>query len=184
MTEIAAAIGKLLIALVRDWRAWAIAIVAGLALTVWVVTVERDAARQVGSERSARIEQLEAEAEVAETARRSALAARDQAESILAEYAVASAAAWREQAAASTRMAAQLTETNRRLRAAQEEITRADPGLRLDDPLPDGVRDGIACAGTPGTCEGSATADSRRVSAGAAGSPVEAGRSAGGDHRA
>jgi hypothetical protein len=173
-----------LLRVLGDWRAYAAALVLGLAVSAWVFSVERDRAEVQASAAQADAADLRDKLAVSEDGRRGAITARDQAEARLADYALKSAEAWREQAAASSRMATQLTETNRRLRAAQEEIARANPGLRLDDPLPGGVRDSIACAGTTQDCDHATAADSGSVSSGASDAAGATGRPSGDPDRA
>ncbi|MFC5372875.1 hypothetical protein ACFPIF_09945 [Brevundimonas faecalis] len=167
-----------------DLRIWPLVIAAGLAASLWVSHAERGAA-------VARADRAEADLVTA----RGAIVARDAdlaqarahvtaAEARLTDFAAETARNFHEQAAASARMAAELAETNRRLRAAQLEISRADSGLRLDDPLPRGLRDGLACArGAADACP-AAEADSGHVPGRAADAPGAAVAAAAGADRA
>lgn len=161
-----------------DWRVWAAAIVGGLALSLWVATVERDRARDQAGNLAGDIAQLRKDVAAAETAQRTALADKQTAEKALSDYAQASTAAFQKQAEESARSAAQLAELNRRVRAANQEIARADGSLRLDDPLPRGVRDNLACAGGDSSAC-AAAADSGRVP-GRAAEPAPPARAAAG----
>lgn len=145
---------------ILDYRLWAAAGLAGLALSLWVASAERDAAR---ADARAASRELAAERDTrrrVETERDGVRADLASAEADLTAYAAASAAAWRAQADASARMAARLDDIDRRARAASLEISRADSGLSLDDPLPRSLRDGLACAGgDERACAAAAPAD-------------------------
>lgn len=168
-----------------DWRTYVAAGLVGLALTAWVHSVERDRARDALAVERQTSARLQAALTAAEDGRKGALADRERAEAALSAYAVQSAAVWREQAAASAALATQLTETQRRLRAAQEEAARATLPAGLDGPLPDGLRDRIACAGSIDPCQAdAAAADPDRVSDRADDAAGATGRPAGGDDRA
>ncbi|QQQ17764.1 hypothetical protein JIP62_10510 [Brevundimonas vitis] len=158
-----------------DWRAWAVAGVAGLALSLWVVTVERDHARE-------KADDLAADLTKAEAGWLAARAGKKKAEDALADYARTSALTFQAQAEASRAMAAEIEQLNRRVRAAHQEIARADGSLRLDDPLPRGVRDGLACAG--GDAVACAAAPAGRVPSGTAEPRADTGPSGRVDHGA
>jgi len=165
----AAAFASFLKGLVFDWRAWAVAAIGGLALTLWIVTGERDRAVTTSDERRQTVEDLRGQLATAEAGRSAAQAGKARAEQALGDYARETFVTFSAQAEASRLMAAQLAETNRRLTAAQQEIARADGSLRLDDPLPRGVRDALACTGgDTRACAPAAAADPGRVPAGAA----------------
>lgn len=152
--------------LARSPWAWAVAAIAGLALSLWVVTVERDRARDQIEARDQRIDILAAELADLNGRLTTAQLDRESAEDALAIYAQETFAAFQAQAEAARRTAAELAELNRRVRAANLEISHADAGLRLDDPLPDGVRNALACAGgDERACAAAPAADSGRVPA-------------------
>lgn len=170
-----------------DLRVWAVLLTLGLAASLWVSHAERGAAvarADAIAETATRLsEDLKARTDELAQARAHAAAS----DARLTDYAAETAQAFQQQAAASARMAAELADVNRRLRAAQQEISRADAGLRLDDPLPRVVRDGLACAGgDPAACAGgdAASADPGDLSAGVADAARPAGTAARGDDRA
>lgn len=160
-------------------------VAVGLAASLWVSNTERGAAELRAKTHAAAAEDLRADLgkrtdELAQ-ARAHAVAS----DARLTDFAAQTAQTFKDQAVASARMAAELAAVNRRLQAAQQEISRADAGLRLDDPLPRGVRDGLACAGgDAAACAGTggAAADPGGLSAGPADAASSAGPTArGGD---
>lgn len=167
-----------------DLRVWAVLLALGLAASLWVSNTERGAA-------VARADRLNAdlvEARKALTTRDAELAQTRAhvvaAEARLTDFASEAARNFQQQAEASARMAAELAETNRRLRAAQQEINRAPSGLRLDDPLPGVLRDGLACArGDADACVDAKT-DSGVVPGRSAGAAQSTRTAAAGDDRA
>ena len=160
-----------------DLRAWAVLLTLGMAASLWVSHAERGAA-------VARAEAAEAEVSELRPERDQARAQAAAADVRLTDFAAETARAFQEQSAASARMAAELADVNRRLRAAQMEISRADPGLRLDDPLPRSLRDSLACArGALDACA-AAQADPAVLSPGAADAARAAGPVAGGAYLA
>jgi hypothetical protein len=162
-----------------DWRAWAVAATAGLALTLWVVTVERDRASDRANGLADDVADLRRDLTTANAAKAGALKDKVAAEKGLADYARVSATTFQAQAEESARMSAQLAELNRRVRAANQEIARADGSLRLDDPLPRGVRDSLACAGgDERACAPAAAAPAGRMPGGAADAGAPAGSAA------
>lgn len=165
-----------------DARVWAVAIIGGLALSLWVAHAERGAAEAREAAVTAELKAVRRDLERAGTERD---AARDDVAAVEAElkaYADQTTAAWRDQAAASARMAADLADINRRVRAASLEISRADSGLRLDDPLPVGLRHGLACAGgSERACRAASAADPGGVPGGTADPGPAPGRATGGD---
>lgn len=141
---------KALAAIVKtslDWRAWMAALVIGLALSLWVVTAERDRAGDRIEALNGDVVDLHRDLSAANAAKASEQRAKLKAEGELSAYAQTTLSNFQKQAEESARMSAQLAELNRRVRAAQQEIARADGSLRLDDPLPRSVRDSLACAG-------------------------------------
>lgn len=136
----------------------------GLAASLWVSNTERGAAVSRANQLAASVAELRADLDTRTGELGAARAHVTAAEARLTDYAAQTAQAFQDQAAASARMAAELADVNRRLRAAQQEISRADAGLRLDDPLPVGVRHGLACAGgDAAACAIAAPADSGDV---------------------
>ena len=168
-----------------DLRVWGLFLVFGLAVALWAASVETRAAHDriesLGRELTTIREARDAATDQRDAARRGQTAA----ETRLTEYAAEAAVSFQAQADASARLAAEITTLNRRLDAARKEIDRADAGLRLDDPLPRGVRDGLACAGgDAAACADPGPADSSRLPAGPADQAGPAGLSAGDDDRA
>lgn len=127
-----------------DLRFWAVLLALGLAASLWVSNAERGAAVARADGLAAAVTTLNTDLDTRTDERDAARAHAVASDARLTDYAADSARAFQEQAAASARMAAELADVNRRLRAAQQEISRADAGLRLDDPLPRGLRDGLA----------------------------------------
>lgn len=130
-----------------DPRVWALFAVFGLAASLWVVSTEKDAALARARAAEVRVSDVQGDLDARELDLIQARAAADHARESLNAFAEASVAAFEKQAADTARVAAELAELKRRVAATQQEISRADAGLRLDDPLPRGVRDGLACAG-------------------------------------
>lgn len=152
-----------------DLRVWLVAVVLGLAATLAIVTAERGAARTTAEALGSELDRTRTDLEQRTSEAAQAQARAKAAETRLTDYAAETAHTFQQQAEASARVAAELADLNRRVRAASQEITRADPALRLDDPLPRGVRDGLACAGGDDrACVPAAAADPVRVPAGAA----------------
>lgn len=169
MSAVVAVVAAILKTLVRDWRAWAAAVIGGLMLHGWVLSAQLDAARKTSAAREETVAALRGRLATAEAGRLAAQAGKSRAEAALGEYARATFDAFNAQVEASRQMAAQLAEANRRLNAAQQEIARADGSLRLDDPLPRGLRDALACAGgDAGACAGATQTDPAGVPSGAA----------------
>lgn len=161
-----------------DFRVWALAAALGLAASLWVSNAEKGAAVARADSLAASVADLRTDLDTRTDELAQARAHATASDARLTDFAAQSAQAFKDQAAASARMAAELAAVNRRLRAAQQEISRADAGLRLDDPLPRGVRDGLACAGGDAAACASgdaAPAHPANVPAG----PADAGRPAG-----
>lgn len=170
-----------------DLRVWAVAAALGLAASLWVSNAERGAAVARADSLTEAVERLRTDLNTRTDELAQARAHAIASDARLTDFAAQSAQAFKDQADASARMAAELAAVNRRLRAAQQEISRADAGLRLDDPLPRVVRDGLACAGgDAAACAGgdAAPADPGDLSAGAADAARPAGTAARGDDRA
>lgn len=165
-----------------DWRAWLAAIVAGLALSLWVVSGERDRANERVEALAGDVRGLRNDLTAANTAKAGALNDKASAEAALSAYAQVTTATFQAQAEESARMSAQLAELNRRVRAANQEIARADGSLRLDDPLPRGVRDSLACAGGDERACASAAAPAAGGMPGGAADPGASARPAAGGH--
>ena len=158
-----------------DLRGWALAVALGLAASLWVANTERGAAVARADTLAASVTDLRADLETRTAELGQARAHAVASDARLTDFAAQTAQTFKDQAVASARMAAELADVNRRLRAAQQEISRADAGLRLDDPLPSGVRDGLACAGgDTAACASASTApaDPGDLPAG----PADAGR--------
>ena len=169
-----------------DLRFWALLLTLGLVASLWVSHTQKGAAvaradglTQIVTELRANIETLTAE-------RNQARAHASASDARLTEFAAQTAVIHAEQAEASARMADELSDVNRRLRAAQQEISRAPSGLGLDDPLPLRLRDRIACArGDAAACSGSSLeTDPGIVPHGTAEPARIPATSATGDHRA
>lgn len=170
-----------------DLRVWAVLLTLGLAASLWVSHAERGAAVARADSLAADVNELRGDLAARTDERDQARAHAVASDARLTDYAAQSAQAFKDQADASARMAAELAAVNRRLRAAQQEISRADAGLRLDDPLPRVVRDGLACAGgDAAACAGgdAVPADPRDLSPGAADGTSTTGAAARGDDRA
>ncbi len=164
-----------LLKLALDWRTWLAVVALGLAVALAVTSAQRDAQTTKAEAAVATADRLGRDLRTAEAQRRAALSAKAKAETALTDYAATSVITFQKQAEESARMSAQLAELNRRVRAAQQEIARADGSLRLDDPLPRGVRDGLACAGGDDRACAAATAPAAgRVPGGAADRPASA----------
>lgn len=152
-----------------DVRVWLVAAVLALTASLAIVSAEKRAATTTADATSAELERTRADLEKRDADYAQADARARAAETRLTDYSAETAAIFDKQAQASAQVAAELADLKRRVLAASQEITRADPALRLDDPLPRGVRDGLACAGgDAAACAGSAAADPGRVPAGAA----------------
>lgn len=170
-----------------DFRVWALAAALGLAASLWVANTERGAAVARADGLAEAVERLRTDLDTRTDELAQARAHAVASDARLTDFAAQSAQAFKAQADASARMAAELAAVNRRLQAAQQEISRADAGLRLDDPLPRSVRDGLACAGgDPAACAGgdAAPADPADLSAGPADPSGPTGTAARGDDRA
>ena len=168
-----------------DVRVWLFAAVLGLATSLAIASAEKRAAVTTADAVSAELARTRDDLKKRDADYAQADARAQAAETRLTDYSAETAAIFDKQAQASAQMAAELADLKRRVRAASQEITRADPALRLDDPLPRGVRDGLACAGgDAAACVGPAAADPGRVSSGAAEPARPAVPAAGGAERA
>lgn len=159
-----------------DLRVWALFVVFGLAASLWVVSTEKGAAMARAKAAEVQLRDTRADLDARELDLVQARAAAERARENLGAFAEASIVAFEKQAADTARVAAELAELKRRVTATQQEISRADAGLRLDDPLPRGVRDGLACAGGDAAACTPAAATPPGVVPGGA---VDAGRTAG-----
>lgn len=183
-------IASMITGLVFDWRAWAVAIIAGLAINSWALSTQLDRAVERDAARAQRVEDLTKDVSLAEAAAARAALDKAAAEEALANYSEAAIVAFQQQAEASRRMAAEVAQLKRRVDVANQEIADADPSLRLDDPLPGGLRDALACAGGDLAACAAAEADPGRVSVGtddapgpAAAAPADADRARGAPDR-
>lgn len=129
-----------------DLRFWAVLLTLGLAASLWVSHTQKGAAMARADSLSQTVSDLRSDLDTLTAERNQARAHASASDARLTDFAAQTAAIHAEQAEASARMAAELSDVNRRLRAAQQEISRAPSGLGLDDPLPLSLRDHIACA--------------------------------------
>lgn len=129
-----------------NWRTWAALGVVALLAMLLVTWDQRDRAQALAASRAETITSLGAEKTKVEQDLAAARVAQQRAETTLGDFSNTAIANFQTQAEESARMSAQLAELNRRVRAAQQEIARADGSLRLDDPMPRGLRDALACA--------------------------------------
>jgi hypothetical protein len=154
-----------------SWRVWAVAGLAGLALHGFVVTRERDRANERAGQLSEQLQTVAKSAELIEANRAQAVRDRVAAEQALASYSDAALDAFENQAETARRLAVEVAQLRRRLDAANQEIADADPSLRLDDPLPDSLRDALACAGGDAAACATASAHPGGMPVGADGAP-------------
>lgn len=139
-----------------DIRFWAVLLTLGLAASLGISLAQKDAAVTRAEALAERVQSLDKNIVDLTAERNQALAHATASDARLTDFAAQTAAIHAEQAEASARMAAELSDVNRRLRAAQQEISRAPSGLGLDDPLPRSLRDSLACArGDTGACASS-----------------------------
>ena len=135
------------IRLALNWRTWAALGAAALLAMLLVTWDQRDKAEALAARRAETIPTLTQQKGAAEQQLAAAQQAQRRAETALGDFSNTAIANFQTQAEESARMSAQLAELNRRVRAAQQEIARADGSLRLDDPMPRGLRNALACAG-------------------------------------
>lgn len=133
--------------LALNWRTWAALAAAALLAMLLVTWDQRDRAEALAASRAETVATLTDQKAATEQQLAAALLAQRKAETALGDFSNTAIANFQTQAEESARMSAQLAELNRRVRAAQQEIARADGSLRLDDPMPRGLRDALACAG-------------------------------------